>query len=113
MALFNLIEKKRKEKRKKIVKAATASTIVGGTLGVLSGILLAPKSGKETRNDIKEKANEIKDNTIEKTRELKANAKEAKTKIKDYLKEKKNKAVIEEETTIEQVEDIEKNEIEE
>ena len=113
MALFNLIEEKRKEKRKKIVKAATASTIVGGTLGVLSGILLAPKSGKETRNDIKEKANEIKDNTIEKTRELKSNAKEAKNKIKDYLQEKKNKSVDKEVTAIEEVEEVKENEVEE
>ena len=30
MALYNLIEKKRKEKRKKIVKAAVLSTVVGG-----------------------------------------------------------------------------------
>ena len=55
MALYNLIEKKRKEKRKKIVKAAVLSTVVGGGIGALSGILLAPKSGKDTRDDIKEK----------------------------------------------------------
>ena len=57
MALYNLIEKKRKEKRKKIVKAAVLSTVVGGGIGALSGILLAPKSGKDTRDDIKEKVN--------------------------------------------------------
>lgn len=108
MALFNLIEKKRKEKRKKIVKAATASTIVGGTLGVLSGILLAPKSGKETRNDIKEKVDEVKSITVEQTKNLKSNVEEAKSKIKDYLKDKKDG--LKKEELVEVVEDIEESE---
>ncbi|MDO5779934.1 MAG: YtxH domain-containing protein [Clostridium sp.] len=91
MALYNLIEKKRKEKRKKIVKTAAVSTLVGGTLGVLSGVLLAPKSGKDTREDIKEKMNDIKVKTIDQSENLKNNVKEAKNKIKDYLREKKDK----------------------
>lgn len=91
MALYNLIEKKRKEKRKKIVKTAAVSTLVGGTLGVLSGVLLAPKSGKDNREDIKEKMNDIKVKTIDQSENLKNNVKEAKNKIKDYLREKKDK----------------------
>lgn len=91
MALYNLIEKKRKEKRKKIVKTAAVSTLVGGTLGVLSGVLLAPKSGKDTREDIKEKMNDIKVKTIDQSENLKNNVKEAKNKINDYLREKKDK----------------------
>ena len=35
--------------------------IIGATAGVVAGILTAPKSGKETRADIKAKAGEIKD----------------------------------------------------
>lgn len=91
MALFNLIEKKRKEKRKKIVKAATVSTLVGGTIGVVSGVLLAPKSGKETRNDIKERVTDVKAKTVEQSKALKNNMKEAKEKIKNYLNNKKEK----------------------
>ena len=91
MALYNLIEKKRKEKRKKIVKAAAVSTLVGGTVGALSGVLLAPKSGEDTRKDIKEKMNDVKVKTIDQSENLKSNVKEAKNKIKDYLKEKKDK----------------------
>lgn len=35
--------------------------IVGAAAGVVAGILTAPKSGKETRDDIKRKALETKD----------------------------------------------------
>lgn len=106
MALFNLIEKKRKERKRKIVKAATVSTVVGGTLGVLSGVLLAPKSGKETRNDIKEKVDEVKSITIEQTKNLKSNVVEAKSKIKEYLKDKKDGL---KEEAVEEVEAIEES----
>ena len=98
MSLYNLIEKKRKEKRKKIVKAAVVSTVVGGGIGALSGILLAPKSGKDTRADIKEKVNNAKAKTIEESENLKNNVKDAKSKIKDYLKDRKyEEAIISEE----------------
>jgi gas vesicle protein len=36
-----------------------ASFIVGGLIGITLGILFAPKSGKETREDIKRKADEL------------------------------------------------------
>ncbi|MBD7914889.1 YtxH domain-containing protein [Clostridium sp. Sa3CUN1] len=108
MALYNLIEKKRREKKRKLVKTATVSTIVGGALGVLSGVLLAPKSGKETRNDIKEKVDEVKSITVEQTKNLKSNVEEAKSKIKDYLKDKKDG--LKKEELVEVVEDIEESE---
>lgn len=37
------------------------AAIVGAVAGVVAGVLVAPKSGKETRADIKTKANELKD----------------------------------------------------
>lgn len=110
MALYNLIEKKRKERKRKIVKAATVSTVVGGTLGVLSGVLLAPKSGKETRNDIKEKVDEVKSKTIEQTKNFKSNVEEAKSKIKDYLKDKKEGLIEEVVETTEETQVIEESE---
>ena len=96
MALYNLIEKKRKEKRKKIVKAAVLSTVVGGGIGALSGILLAPKSGKDTRDDIKEKVNNAKAKTIELLYNFTTfyGELQAKSKIKDYLKDRKNKEAV-------------------
>lgn len=33
--------------------------LIGGALGALAGIFLAPKSGKELRSDIKEKGSEL------------------------------------------------------
>jgi gas vesicle protein len=33
--------------------------VIGGVLGVLAGILFAPKSGKELRSDIKEKGSTV------------------------------------------------------
>lgn len=88
MRLYNLIEKKKRERRKKIIKTAALSAIAGGTIGVLSGILSAPKSGKETREDIKKKFGDFKNETVEKKENLKRNISESKIKIKDYLNEK-------------------------
>ncbi len=34
-------------------------TIVGGAVGSIVGLLVAPKSGKETRTDIAKKANDL------------------------------------------------------
>jgi gas vesicle protein len=33
--------------------------LIGGVMGALAGILVAPKSGKELRSDIKEKGSEV------------------------------------------------------
>jgi gas vesicle protein len=41
---------------KKVVAAAVCGTTAGIAIGVIAGILLAPKSGKETREDIREMA---------------------------------------------------------
>ncbi len=51
--------------------------LLGAAAGFLTGILVAPKSGKETRQDIKTSANKAKDATLEKADELKVKAKGA------------------------------------
>jgi len=53
-----------------------AGTIFGAIAGVIAGILTAPKSGKETRADLKLKADEIKGGAVEKTDDLKGKASE-------------------------------------
>ena len=53
--------KKTKEKAKDIAMGTT----IGATLGVVTAILAAPKSGKETRDDIKYKGMEIKEKVEE------------------------------------------------
>lgn len=44
---------------------------LGAVAGVIAGILLAPKSGKETRKDIADKYNQIKDDIIDKVKNVK------------------------------------------
>lgn len=91
--------KARKEKIK-IVKKFAIGTTLGAIAGVVSGVLLAPKSGKETREDIsktakdisenvKIKSIEIKDTLDAKAQQTKENIIESKQKIASYIAEKK------------------------
>jgi gas vesicle protein len=45
-------------------------TVVGAVAGVVAGILAAPKSGKETRADLKGKAAELKENAARRTENM-------------------------------------------
>lgn len=104
MSLSRLIEEKRKSKaraeRNKKAKVAVTGAAIGTLAGILGGVLFAPKSGKETRNDIKEgskiAAQKLNDKTVELKGNLntqvtkgKENISEAKSKIKEYLNSKK------------------------
>lgn len=46
-------------------------TVLSVAAGVVAGILTAPKSGKETRADLKTKADELKGNVEDKTEKVK------------------------------------------
>ena len=49
-----------------------AGALIGAVAGVVAGVLTAPKSGKETRDDLKAKADELKngaDKTVKDVRE--------------------------------------------
>lgn len=59
-------------------------TIIGAAAGVVAGVLTAPKSGKETRADIKNKAMELKDEAAD-------HADKAKTKLDETVDSVKNK----------------------
>ena len=48
--------------------------LIGGALGVLAGILYAPKSGKELRSDIREKGSEVLEEARHQVKELKQEA---------------------------------------
>lgn len=52
----------------------TLGAIVGIAAGVVTGILTAPKSGKETRGDIKQKAGKLKKGADEKASKAKREA---------------------------------------
>ncbi len=77
--------------------------IIGAVAGVVTGLLTAPKSGKETREDIKNKAGEIKGSAERKLKEAhkelgklsdeaKAKAKELQGKAKEEAEELGKKA---------------------
>lgn len=42
-------------------KKLAIGAVIGAAVGVAAGILTAPKSGRETRDDIRKKANDAKD----------------------------------------------------
>ncbi|MGL4741397.1 MAG: YtxH domain-containing protein [Sarcina sp.] len=118
MRLSQLLEEKRKAKKRqamaKTAKTVGVTAIIGASVGALGGVLFAPKSGKETREDIKNsaldaneklksKASEAKVALNDKLQASKENIADANSKIKEYLKNKKSKDVIVEETAAQEV----------
>lgn len=61
--------------------------LVGAAAGLVAGFLTAPKSGKETREDLKRKANEIKDTTSEKVEKIRSQAEEKAGEMRDRAEE--------------------------
>ncbi|HRJ06300.1 MAG TPA: YtxH domain-containing protein [Candidatus Saccharibacteria bacterium] len=77
-------------------KRFAIGAIVGAAVGVVAGVLTAPKSGKETRAELKDKAGDLKlqaemkkDEVVEKTEEVIANVK---AKAKNTVKPKDAKS---------------------
>lgn len=118
MRLSQLLEEKRKAKKRqamaKTTKTVGVTAIVGASIGAIGGILFAPKSGKETREDLKNtaidankklkaKTEEAKIALNEKMQTGKENISEANAKIKKYLKEKKNKELVAPANAVEEV----------
>ena len=94
MSLAKLIDEKRKAKaraeRNKKAKVAVTGAAVGTLAGVLGGLLFAPKSGKETRNDIKEGSKKAAQKLNDKSVELKENLNTQVAKGKENSKKCKN-----------------------
>lgn len=88
MNLTKKIEDKRKAKQRaekvKKAKIATAGVVLGAVTGAVSGVLLAPKSGKETREDIKDASQQIAEKINMKTVDVKG-------KVSEKLEDKKGK----------------------
>ena len=104
MNIKEMLEKKINEKQKKhraeIIKKVTVGAAAGIAAGIVGGVLIAPKAGKETRDDIAKTAKDFGENAVTKTAELKEtldnkvvetkiNATVAKEKIAKYLADKK------------------------
>jgi len=66
-------------------KLAIGATIAGAA-GYLAGILTAPKSGKQTREDIGNKAVDVKDESVMQLEDMEAD-------LSDLLKKTKNKTI--------------------
>ena len=65
--------------------------LFGGIIGVVAGLLFAPKSGKETREDIRKCSLEMKDKSLEKLEVVQKRAEEILMETKKQLDElKKN-----------------------
>ena len=67
-------------------KSGLGKVVAGAAIGVGLGVLFAPKSGKETRNDIKEKVKTL--TSKEYQDEFKRKVKELESEIKSLDKEK-------------------------
>lgn len=69
-------------------KGFTLGVVVGSAIGAVVALLTAPKSGKETREDLKVKANEMK----EKARDTAEDVKKKTDKFKDEAQKKASEA---------------------
>ena len=103
MSLKDLLPTGRWEREKQARRKIAIGAAIGLTVGAVAGVLLAPKTGKETREDIvktiqelpekakklsektQEVMGEIKEEITEKTDEIMDEAKEAVSDTKDYM----------------------------
>lgn len=63
--------------------------VVGAVAGLVAGLLTAPKSGKDTRTNIKKRAGELKRGAVEKVEELKQHGEETVEEVKAKAEEYK------------------------
>ena len=94
MFINDYLEKKKRKEREETVKTAVIAAGVGIAAGLTAGVLLAPKSGKETRADIAQKAEKaaemaknaaiaVKEDLLNKEEQLENNIKELRKKATD------------------------------
>lgn len=63
-------------------------SLFGLAAGAIGGILFAPKSGEQTRQDIKRRARELKDDTVDKYDTIKDKTEEKAGDLKDNVRAK-------------------------
>ncbi|MGH4138927.1 YtxH domain-containing protein [Clostridium sp.] len=95
MIFTNWIEKRKKEKQRKLridtAKKLLIGTAAGSVSGLLGGLLFSPKSGKENRQDIANTSKELTNNIKEKTIEIKQNVDNTVSDAKDNVSDAKVK----------------------
>jgi gas vesicle protein len=62
--------------------------LVGSVIGVATALLFAPRSGQETRAEIRDKAIELRDRTTETVNQTVSQAKTKASELKDTVREK-------------------------
>ena len=67
--------------------------IIGTAAGLIAGFLTAPKSGKETRADIKQKAVDLKENAGQKADRIRQRTEKVAGDVKDDIGELKDRMV--------------------
>jgi gas vesicle protein len=99
MKLNKIIEEKRKQmekaKKREAAKNIAVGTAIGTAIGAAAGLLFAPKSGKETREDIaiksKEVASAVKNSATEQIESTKEWSEKIKNDLKQNMKELKDR----------------------
>ena len=74
--------------RTRPVKPVLGGFLVGSVIGVATALLFAPRSGQETRAEIRGKAVELRDRTTETVKDTVSQAKSKAYEIKDTVAEK-------------------------
>ncbi len=78
-------KKKEKEKKIKAIKKIAVAASVGSALGGATGLLFAPKSGKETRQDIAKGVKDASESVRNSAANVKGKAVKVQKGIKDVL----------------------------
>src|SRR5215216_7013809 len=74
--------------RTRPVKPILGGFLVGSVIGVATALLFAPRSGEETRAEIRDKAVELRDRTTETVNQTVSQAKSKASELKDTVREK-------------------------
>ena len=96
MAILEVFEKAKKQRKaaeqKKALKNVAVGAAIGATVGAVAGVLLAPKSGKETREELATAAQEAVEKAKVKVEEVKGKAGEVVEEVRQQVKHKLEKA---------------------
>ena len=101
MCLFCLLLKAKMERKCVVRKKMAVAVTIGAALGVLTGVQLAPKSGRETRKDIVENIKEMK----KKVKEVSEKNLKKMEVIEEKIVEKTNKMLDEVKETVSDIEE--------
>lgn len=88
MKLVDMLNEKKRRERKQQQMDTAKKVAIGSVIGAMTGILLAPKSGKETREDIANKSKEAAETTKKSVKESVETMKNVQGKVTEDVKDK-------------------------